>query len=95
MNRAQPPDQLTAVDADHLTRREMLLQGAHRCGIAIGLATVWAGAGLLSAFVFGVQSRSVAIYGAAALGLLILACAATAPVAVRAMRIDIRRGVVR
>jgi hypothetical protein len=48
---------------------------------------------VLTTFVFGVASRSVAIYGSAAAILLALAAAASMPAAVRAMRVDMRRGI--
>jgi putative ABC transport system permease protein len=61
-------------------------------GAAAGLVGVWAAGGVLSAFVFGVASRSVAIYASAAVILLLVAAAAATPAAARAMRVDIRRG---
>lgn len=62
-------------------------------GMVVGLAGVWAGAGVLTTFVFGVASRSLAIYGSAAAILLALAAIASMPAAVRAMRVDMRRGI--
>jgi putative ABC transport system permease protein len=62
-------------------------------GVVIGLATVWSASGLLAAFVFGVEARSVVVLGAAGGVLLILAVLATLPPALRAMRVDIRRGI--
>ena len=62
-------------------------------GIVIGLAGIWAGAGLLSTFIFGIESRSPIIYASAAGLLALLAFFATAPAALRAMRVDMRRGI--
>ena len=61
--------------------------------VVIGLATVWSASGLLAAFVFGVEARSVLVLGAAGGVLLLLAVLATLPPALRAMRVDIRRGI--
>ena len=62
-------------------------------GVAVGLAVVWSGSGLLDAFVFGVQARSPAVLAGAGGVLLLLAVIATLPPALRAMRVDIRRGI--
>ena len=62
-------------------------------GIALGLVGVWSASGLLSAFVFGVQARSPLVLASAGAALLLLAVIATLPPAVRAMRVDIRRGI--
>lgn len=62
-------------------------------GIVAGLAGVWAAAGVLSTFVFGVASRSVVVYGTAGGILLTLAAVASMPAAIRAMRVDMRRGI--
>jgi hypothetical protein len=56
------------------------------------LAAVFAGSGLLKAFVFGVEARSASILAASGVALLLLAVIATVPPALRAMRVDIRRG---
>jgi putative ABC transport system permease protein len=61
-------------------------------GAAAGLAVVWAAGGVLNSFVFGVASRSVSIYVGAAVILLALAASASMPAALRAMRVDMRRG---
>jgi predicted permease len=62
-------------------------------GVALGLAAVWAAGGLLQAFVFGVQARSPVVLAGAGIALLLLAVIATLPPALRAMRVDIRRGI--
>jgi hypothetical protein len=62
-------------------------------GVVLGLACVWLGGGVLGAFVFGIASRSAVVYGAAAATLLLLAGIASAPAALRAMRVDMRRGI--
>ena len=62
-------------------------------GVALGLAAVWSASGLLNAFVFGVQARSPVVLAGAGGALLLLAVIATLPPALRAMRVDIRRGV--
>lgn len=62
-------------------------------GIALGLAAVWSASGLLTAFVFGVQARSPLVLASAGGALLVLAVIATLPPALKAMRVDIRRGI--
>ena len=62
-------------------------------GIALGLAAVWSASGLLATFVFGVEARSVAVLAGAGGALLLLAVLATLAPALRAMRVDIRRGI--
>jgi putative ABC transport system permease protein len=62
-------------------------------GIALGLAAVWWASGLLDAFVFGLQARSPNVLAASGGMLLVLAVLATLPVAIRAMRVDVRRGI--
>jgi hypothetical protein len=62
-------------------------------GVALGLAAVWSASGLLDAFVFGVQARSPLVLASAGAALLLLAVIATLPPALRAMRVDIRRGI--
>jgi len=62
-------------------------------GVALGLAVVWSASGLLNAFVFGVQARSPAVLAGVGGVLLLLAVIATLPPALRAMRVDIRRGI--
>ena len=64
-------------------------------GILLGLATVWFTSGLLRSFVFGVEPRSPGLLAAAGASLLVLSLIATLPPAVRAMRVDIRRGIAR
>jgi ABC-type antimicrobial peptide transport system permease subunit len=62
-------------------------------GIALGLVGVWSASGLLNAFVFGVEARSPGVLASAGGALLVLAVIATLPPALRAMRVDIRRGI--
>jgi hypothetical protein len=62
-------------------------------GVASGLAAVWSASGLLDKFIFGVQARSPLVLGTAGVTLLLLAVLATLPPALRASRVDIRRGV--
>jgi len=62
-------------------------------GVALGLAAVWSASGLLDAFIFGVQARSPVVLAGAGGALVLLAVIATLPPALRAMRVDIRRGV--
>jgi len=62
-------------------------------GVALGLAAVWWASGLLATFVFGLEARSASVLGGAGGALLILAVIATLPPALRAMRVDIRRGI--
>jgi hypothetical protein len=58
----------------------------------LGLVAVWLGSGLLKAFVFGVRVESPVVLGGAGVALLGIALLATLPPALRAMRVDIRRG---
>jgi putative ABC transport system permease protein len=62
-------------------------------GIAVGLAITWLLGGMLQTFVFGVEPRSLIVFGGVGVGVLVLASLATLPSAVRAMRVDIRRGI--
>ena len=62
-------------------------------GVVAGLAAVWSASGLLTAFVFGVEARSPLVLAGAGTALLLLAVIATLPPALRAMRVDICRGV--
>jgi predicted permease len=62
-------------------------------GIALGLVAVRSASGLLDTFVFGVQARSPVVIATAGGALLLLAVFATMPPALRAMRVDIRRGI--
>ena len=62
-------------------------------GVALGLAAVWSASGLLNAFIFGVQARSPLVLAGAGATLLLLAVIATLPPALRAMRVDLRRGI--
>jgi putative ABC transport system permease protein len=75
--------------------RMVLLQVARITlpGIVLGLGGMWLASGALKSFVFGVQPASVAVLAAAGLILLALSVAASLPCAVRAMRVDIRRGI--
>ena len=41
MNRAEAPDQLSAIDADHLAFRQPALKNGNRFSIAIALAERW------------------------------------------------------
>src|SRR5688500_10877346 len=62
-------------------------------GVVIGLAGVWLSSGLLATFVFGVEARSAVVLAGAGGALLLLAVIATLPPVLRAMRVDIRRGI--
>ena len=62
-------------------------------GILVGLLAVWLGSGALEAFIFGVKAGSPVVLGSAGAALLLVAVLATMPPAVRAMRVDIRRGI--
>jgi predicted permease len=62
-------------------------------GVALGLGAIWWASGLLAAFVFGVEPRSAAVLAGAGGALLLLAVLAALPPALRAMRVDIRRGI--
>lgn len=61
-------------------------------GAVVGLAGFWAAAGVLTSFVFGVAGRSPTVYASAAGILLVLGATAALPAALRAMRVDMRRG---
>jgi putative ABC transport system permease protein len=61
-------------------------------GILLGLVVVWSVGGLLDTFAFGVHARSPSVLATAGTALLLLAFAAAASPALRAMRVDIRRG---
>jgi ABC-type antimicrobial peptide transport system permease subunit len=63
-------------------------------GVAFGLAVVWGASGVLATFVFGIQARSITVLVGAGAALILLAVIATLPPALRAMRVDIRRGIV-
>jgi len=62
-------------------------------GIILGMAAVWFAGGLLGAFVFGVQAHSPLLLAGAGSALLVVAAIATLPAALRAMRVDVRRGI--
>ena len=62
-------------------------------GIAVGLAAMWLLSGALKSFVFGVQATSAAVLAMSGAMLLALSVAAALPSALRAMRVDIRRGI--
>jgi predicted permease len=62
-------------------------------GIVIGLVAMWLLSGALKSFVFGVQPTSAAVLAVSGAMLLVLSVAATVPCALRAMRVDIRRGI--
>ena len=61
-------------------------------GIAIGLAAMWLANGALKSFVFGVQPGSAAVLATSGVALLVLSVLASLPCAIRAMRVDVRRG---
>ena len=61
-------------------------------GIALGLAGVWLLGGVLRPFVFGIEPRSGWVMVVVSAAVLALAVTATLPSALRAMRVDIRRG---
>ncbi|HEX4681056.1 MAG TPA: ABC transporter permease [Gemmatimonadaceae bacterium] len=62
-------------------------------GIAIGLGAVVMLRGALKTFVFSIAPTSAAALAIAGVALLALAIAAAAPSAIRAMRVDVRRGI--
>jgi predicted permease len=62
-------------------------------GIVVGLAIAWSLGGVMKTFVFGVNARSAGLFAGVGVGVLVLASLATLPSAVRAMRVDIRRGI--
>ena len=62
-------------------------------GIVVGLVAMWLLSGALKSFVFGVQPTSAAVLATSGAMLLVLSVAATLPCAIRAMRVDIRRGI--
>lgn len=62
-------------------------------GILAGLLVVVLLGGTLKRFVFGVEPRSVLVLSTVSLGMLLVAVGATLPSMMRAMRVDIRRGV--
>ena len=59
----------------------------------LGLVTVLLLGGVLKQFVFGVNPRSVGVLAAVSLGMLVIGIGAALPSVVRAMRVDIRRGI--
>ena len=61
-------------------------------GIAVGLVGAWMLGASLRAFLFGVEPTSPAVLTMAGVLLLVLTLAVTAPSAVRAMRVNVRRG---
>jgi putative ABC transport system permease protein len=75
--------------------RMVLLQVARITlpGIGIGLVAMWLGSGALKTFVFGVQPASAAVLATSGAVLLGLSVLAALPCALRAMRVDIHRGV--
>jgi predicted permease len=75
--------------------RMVLLQVARITlpGIAVGLAAMWLASGALESFVFGIRPASVAVLAVAGVMLLALSVLASLPCAIRAMRVDIRRGI--
>ena len=62
-------------------------------GVAVGLVAMWLLSGALKSFVFGVQPTSAAVLATSGALLLALSLVATLPCALRAMRVDIRRGI--
>jgi predicted permease len=75
--------------------RMVLLQVARITlpGIIVGLAAIRLASGALKSFVFGIQPASVAVLTASGLILLALSVIATLPCAIRAMRVDLGRGI--
>jgi putative ABC transport system permease protein len=61
-------------------------------GVAAGLAAAWTLAGVLEAFVFGIEPRSTPVLLGVSVGVLILAGLATVPSALRASRVDVGGG---
>jgi len=62
-------------------------------GVAVGLIVVLLLGRVLDRFVFGVGTRSPAVLGGVTVVMLVIGIAAALPSAVRAMRVDIRRGI--
>jgi putative ABC transport system permease protein len=62
-------------------------------GVTAGLVVVILLGRVLERFVFGIGTRSPAVLGAATAVMLVIGIAAALPSAVRAMRVDIRRGI--
>jgi predicted permease len=62
-------------------------------GILVGIGVMWLFRRALTSFVFGVQPTSAAILVTSGSILLAISVAATLPCAVRAMRVDLRRGI--
>lgn len=62
-------------------------------GITVGIAIVLLLGGTLERFVFGIEPRSALVLVTVSLGMLLIALGATMPSVLRAMRVDIRRGV--
>lgn len=61
-------------------------------GVIAGLGGSWTLAGTLRSFLFGVEPRSAALFATVGCSVLALAALATAPSALRAMRLDARQG---
>jgi ABC-type Fe3+ transport system permease subunit len=62
-------------------------------GILVGVGVMWLMRGALGSFVFGVRPTSAAILLTSGGILLAISVAAALPCAVRAMRVDLRRGI--
>jgi len=62
-------------------------------GVAVGLVVVILLGRALERFVFGVGTRSPIVLGGVTAVMLVIGIAAALPSAVRAMRVDIRRGI--
>lgn len=62
-------------------------------GILVGLAVMWMLSGALRSFVFGVQPTSAVVLATSGVLLLVLSIVAALPSALRAMRVDLRRGI--
>jgi len=62
-------------------------------GVAVGLIVVLLLGRVLDRFVFGVGTRSPAVLGGVTVVMLVIGVAAALPSAVRAMRVDMRRGI--
>jgi putative ABC transport system permease protein len=63
-------------------------------GVVIGCAAAWLSSSALKPFVFGVAPHSLPVTASVGLSVLMLAGAASLPPARRAMRVDIRKGLI-
>ncbi len=62
-------------------------------GIIVGTGAVWLMSAIIKPFVFGIDPRSVAVAAGVGVGVLLLSTVATIPPALRAMHVDIVRGI--